>query len=189
MLLRGRVIYQKMLWGNSVAEISLINKMTIISVSINENDSVEKIIGRLVVQKRVCDQKLLQKTVCARTVFDTEKVKTECVSRRRGFMTEKNIFFVFLCQKIVVDEKGCLENLCRKSHSPKSSRIKKRMMEIFLVKASLYQRFFNIEEFSEQNLWSVKPPKGAVAKTKVRCQKLYMTKLMSWNKYNFHNAQ
>ena len=105
MLLRGRV----MLWGNSVAEISLINKMTIIGISINENDSFEKIIGRLVVQKRVCDQKLLQKTVCARTVFDTEKLKTEIVSRRRGFLTEKKCFLCFFVKKLWLMKKVVLE--------------------------------------------------------------------------------
>ena len=43
--------------------------------------SVEKIIGRLVVQKQVCDQKLLQKTVCDRKASDTDIVFRNSLSK------------------------------------------------------------------------------------------------------------
>ena len=38
------------------------------------------------------------------------------------------------------------------------------------------QKFFNTEEFSELNLWSVTDPKGADAITKVRRQKIISDK-------------
>ena len=48
----------------------------------NKNNCVEKIIGRLVVKKKVCDQNLLQKRVHDRKVFDTEKVNFQnCVNK------------------------------------------------------------------------------------------------------------
>ena len=87
---------------NAVAEIPLLMKKTVIGVSTYNNNGVEKINGRLVVQKRVCDQKLLIH----------KKSMIEIASRQRGFMAEKQtLLFVIYCQKIVVNEKTCLENL------------------------------------------------------------------------------
>ena len=57
-------------------------------------------------------------------------------------MTEKKtLFLVIHCQKNVLDEKGCLKNLFRKSHSPKTSRIKRWMMEVCFAKISRYKMF------------------------------------------------
>ena len=91
LLLRGRVIYRKMLSKKRVAEIFMLKKKTIIGVSINKNSSVEKIIGRLVVQKRVCGQKLLQKVVGYRNVFDTEKLNNR-TGEDKEFMTINIVF-------------------------------------------------------------------------------------------------
>ena len=75
-----------------VAEVFLLKKKTIIGVSVNKNNSVEKIIGRLVVQKQVCDQKLLQRTVCGRKASDTENVNDRiCV--KTEFLPKKNNCF------------------------------------------------------------------------------------------------
>ena len=57
-----------------VAGIFLVEKKTIIGVSINKNNSVEKIIDRLVVKRLVSEQKPFQKMFRDRKAFDTEKV-------------------------------------------------------------------------------------------------------------------
>ena len=114
---------------------SSLQKKTIISVSINKK-SVEKIIGRLLVQKRVCEQKLLQKTVCDRKTFDTQKVSEP---RQREYLTKKLLFIVIHFQKNVDDKKVVLKivNPCHSSNT----RIKRGMMEICFVKISLYESF------------------------------------------------
>ena len=86
-------------------------------------------------------KKLLQKTVCDRNSFDTEIINNRsCVKTKRVY-DRKNIVFCNSLSKNVVDEKGCLKNLFRKSHSPKMSRIISWMMEVWFVKVSLYEVF------------------------------------------------
>ena len=78
---------------NPVADFLLFKKKTIIDVSKNTNNSVGKIIGRLVVQKQFCDQKLLQKTVCDRKASDTKKANDQnCVKIKRVY-EQKDIVF------------------------------------------------------------------------------------------------
>ena len=73
---------------------NLSKKKTIIGVSINNNNSVGTIIGQLVVQKQVCDQKFHQKTVCGRKAFDSEKVNDQnCVNTKRVYDRKENIAF------------------------------------------------------------------------------------------------
>ena len=95
-----------------VAEIFLLKKKTIISVPISKNNSVEKIIGQLFDQKQVCDQKLLQKMVCDRKASDAEKINDrDCAKTKRVYDRNKSLFFITLCEKIVVDGKDCLQKL------------------------------------------------------------------------------
>ena len=51
------------------------------------------------------------------------------------------------------------------------------------------RKFFNAEEFSKQNFWSVKDQKGADAKTKIRCQKIIWQNWGLQNKYEFLSCQ
>ena len=158
-LLRGCVIYRKKLCGKACCRSFLLKKKTIIGVSVNKNNSVEKIIGWLVVQKQVCDQKLLQRTVCDRKASDTENVNDRnCVKTNSFYRKKKQLFLVVHSQKII-DEKGCLEYLWRKSRSPKTSRIKRWRMEICFATVSLCETFLIQKNFSEQNLWSLKTQK------------------------------
>ena len=95
-----------------VAEIFLLMKKTTIGVSLSKNKSVDKIVGQLVVQKRVCDQKLLQKTVYDRKTFDAEEVIDKyCAMTKRVCGQKNTLIFVINCQKFGVDEKSFLENL------------------------------------------------------------------------------
>ena len=71
MLLRVGVIYRKMFCEKACAEIFLLMEKTIIGVSINKNNSVEKIIGRLVVQKPVSDEKFIQEPIYDRKASGT----------------------------------------------------------------------------------------------------------------------
>ena len=90
MLLRGRVIYRKMLKkafstknGKACCR-NFLKKKTITGVSINNNNSTGTIIGQLV-QKQVCDQKLRQKLVSDRKASGTEKVNhRNCVKTKKG---------------------------------------------------------------------------------------------------------
>ena len=68
---RGRVIYRKMLREKACCQNFVKEKEN--NPCFNKNKSVEKIIGRLFVKKKVCDQKLLQKTIRDRKAFDPEK--------------------------------------------------------------------------------------------------------------------
>ena len=97
MLLRVRVSYQKMLCGGACSR----NFFDKENDNWCRNNSVEKIIGRLVIQK----------TVCARKGFDTEKLKDRNCVKTEGLWLKKNCFCISLSKKNVVDEKCCLENL------------------------------------------------------------------------------
>ena len=50
-------------------------------------------------------------------------------------------------------------------------------MMAFFCQNFIVQNFFNKEEFTEQNLWSLKDPKGADAKTNDWCQKIIYDKI------------
>ena len=114
MLLRGRVIHRKMLEALStkiakkpVGEFCLLKKDNNRCFN-NNNNNVGKIIGRLVVQKHVCDQKLLQKTVCDRKASDTEKVNDRnCV--KRVYDKNKLRFSLFIVKKLLLMKKVVLK--------------------------------------------------------------------------------
>ena len=85
-----------------VADFFLLKKKAIIDVSINNNNSVGKILERLAVQKQVCDQRLPQKTVCGRKASATKEVNDQtCVKIKRDYDRKKTLFFVMHCRKIL----------------------------------------------------------------------------------------
>ena len=139
MMLRGHVIYQKMLCKKPVAEISLLQKITITCVSMTKNNSVWPKKSHWPIS---CWEKGLWPKTCSEKglwpkIFWFRKGEWSKLCKAKRLMNKN--FFIFHCQKIF-DEKICL-NLWKEKSLTETLKIKRWIME------KLFFRSFTVRKF------------------------------------------